>query len=496
MVSDRQVRLLMKELRRGEPLCRGAARAGMDEKTARKYRDLGRLPSESRPERDWRTRRDPFEEVWEEVTRELRDAHGLQSKTLFAELQRRYPGRFPDGQLRTLQRKVRQWRALEGPGKEVFFAQEHRPGELAASDFTEMGSLGVTIAGQPFDHLFYHFVLTYSNWETGRICFSESMESLSAGLQDALVELQGVPQRHRSDRLSAAVNNGCVPEEFTRRYEALLAHYRMAGEKTQAGRGNENGDVEQGHRRFKDAVDQELMLRKSRDFASREEYEHFLRALLERRNAGRRERFEEERAKLQPLPATRLDDAKRLRVTVGGGSTIRVQHNTYSVHSRLIGEEVEARVFAERIDVWYAQRKVETLPRLVGRYRHRIEYRHVIDSLVRKPGAFESYRYRDDLFPSSHFRLAYDLLRAKHAPTAAREYLRILKLAADEGEARVEAVLRRMMADDEPLTWEHLEHRVKAAGRPEMPTDVKVAPVDLAVYDDLCPVAAGEVGHE
>lgn len=496
MVSDRQVRLLMKQLRQGELLNRAAARAGMDEKTARKYRDTGRLPSEGRPERDWRTRQDPFEEVWEEVTRELNEASGLQGKTLLAELQRRYPGRFADGQLRTLQRKVRQWRALQGPGKEVFFAQEHRPGELGASDFTEMTSLGVTIGGLPFDHMFYHFVLTYSNWETGRICFSKSMESLSAGLQDALFELQGVPRRHRSDRMSAAVDNGCVPGEFTRRYEALLAHYRLAGEATQAGRGNENGDVEQRHHRFKQAVDQELMLRKSRDFGSREEYERFLRAILERLNAGRRVRFEEERAKLQPLPAARLDDAKRIRVKVGGGSTIRVLHNTYSVHSRLIGEEVEARVFAERIEVWYAQRKVETLPRLVGRYRNRIEYRHVIDSLVRKPGAFESYRYRDDLFPSSHFRLVFDLLRAAHAPTAVRAYLRILKLAANEGETRVEAVLRRMMADDEPLTWEQVEHRVKAAGQPEIPTDVKVAPVDLSAYDELCPVAAGEVRHE
>lgn len=496
MVSDRQVRLLMKRLRQGEPLSRSATRAGMDEKTARKYRDSGLLPSEQVRERDWRTRKDPFEDVWVDVQRELEETDGLRAKTLFDLLQRQQPGRFGDGQLRTFQRRVRQWRALDGPGKEVFFAQEHHPGELGESDFTEMGSLNVTIAGQPFPHLLYHFVLTYSNWETGTICFSESMESLSTGLQNALFELRGVPQRHRSDRMSAAVNNGCVPEEFTRRYQALLDHFDLKGEKTRAGKGNENGDVEQLHHRFKDAVDQELLLRKSRDFATRAEYEGFLRALFERLNAGRRTRFEEERAKLQPLPERRLEDCKRIRVVVASGSTIRVQHNTYSVHSRLIGEEVEARVFAEHLEVWYAQRRVETLPRLLGRYRHRIDYRHVIDSLVRKPGAFENYRYREDLFPSSHFRLAYDQMRERHAPTAAREYLRILKLAADEGEARVEGVLRRMLAQDEPLAWEPLEHRVKADQQAEPPTEVKIAAVDLAAYDELCPAAAEEVAHE
>lgn len=486
----------MSRLRRGQPLYRAAAQAGMSEVTARKYVISGRLPSQRPPERPWKTRTDPFEEVWDGIRAELEQSPGLQAKTLFAVLQRDHPGRFADGQLRTLQRRIRVWRVLEGRGKEVMFAQVHYPGDLCESDFTVMNTLAVTIAGQPFDHLIYHFVLTYSNWETGTICFSESMESLSTGLQNALFELDGVPDKHRSDRMSAAVNNGCVPQEFTQRYEALLKHYDLNGQKTQAGKGNENGDVEQRNNRFKEAVEQELLLRKSRDFATREEYERFLRTLLDRLNAGRQKRFAEDKAKLKPLPGKRLDDSRRLWVKVSPGSTIRVLHNTYSVHSRLIGEEVEARALAERIEVWYAQRKVETLPRLVGRNRHRIEYRHVIGSLVRKPGAFENYRYREDLFPSSHFRLAYDLLRQQHAPTAARQYLRILKLAAEDGEARVEAVLRRMLAQDQPLTWEGLEHRVKADQQPAAPTEVTVAPVDLTAYDDLCPAAAEEVAHE
>ncbi|MCP4574668.1 MAG: IS21 family transposase, partial [Deltaproteobacteria bacterium] len=249
-----------------------AMKAGMDEKTARKYRDLGKLPSELKQEHTWRTRQDPFEEVWEEIKIILETIPGLEAKTIFEDLQRRRPGIFSDGQLRTLQRRVKVWRATQGPAKEVMFPQIHTPGELAQSDFTHMNKLGVTIGGQPFDHLIYHFVLTYSNWETGSVCFSESFESLSQGMQNALWELGGVPEKHRTDRLTTAVNKAENPEEFTRRYQDLLDHYGLKGCKTNKNSPNENGDVEQRHHRFKKAVEQALLLRGSRDFADREEY--------------------------------------------------------------------------------------------------------------------------------------------------------------------------------------------------------------------------------
>lgn len=196
----------MELLGKGKSLAASAAKADMDEKTARKYRELGKLPSEIEVDHTWRTREDPFAEVWEEVKEKLEINPGLEAKTLFEDLQRRYRGRFADGQLRTLQRLVKIWRGLEGPPKEVFFPQVHMPGELCQSDFTHMNALGVTIQGQPFDHLFYHFVLTYSNWETGTICFSESFESLSEGLQNALWELGGVPDRHRTDLFPKKIN--------------------------------------------------------------------------------------------------------------------------------------------------------------------------------------------------------------------------------------------------------------------------------------------------
>ena len=154
-------------VKKGVPLSTAALKAGMSEPTARKYLGMGRLPSQLRRPRDWRTRTELFEEVWPEVKELLERDAGLQAKTVFEELGRRYPGRFQTGQLRTLQRRFRRWRALRGgPQREVYFPQVHRPGEQAQSDFTALGSLVVVVAGVHFVHLLYHFVLTYSNWES------------------------------------------------------------------------------------------------------------------------------------------------------------------------------------------------------------------------------------------------------------------------------------------------------------------------------------------
>ena len=314
MVTDCQVRKLMKLLNEEQTLSLASAKSGMDEKTARKYRGLGKLPSEVSKEHNWRTREDPFAKIWEEVRSKLDVNSGLQAKTLFKDLQRRHPGKYQDGQLRTLQRRVKQWRALEGPPKEVFFEQRHEPGELCQSDFTNMNKLGVRIQGQPFDHLLYHFVLTYSNWEWGTVCFSESFESLSVGFQSSVWKLGGVPNAHRTDRLSAAVHQEINPEVFTQRYQSLLAHYGVEGRRIQAAKPNENGDVEQRHYRLKEAVDQTLMLRGSRDFESREDYKKFLERLFDELNSGRRERVQEELKRLRRLPERRLESYSEFRL--------------------------------------------------------------------------------------------------------------------------------------------------------------------------------------
>lgn len=489
MVTDRQVRMLMKLVKKERTFSVAAAKSGMDEKTARKYVRLGKLPGEVRLRHRWRTRGDPFADVWDEVASYLETNHGLEAKTLFEWLQRRYPGRFPDGQLRTLQRRVRVWRAIDGPPREVFFPQKHKPGGLCESDFTSMNDLGVTIGRRLFRHLIYHLVLTYSNWETGTICFSESFESLSEGLQNGLWELGGVPKVHQTDRLSSAVHKTTSPDEFTARYQALLRHYGLQGRKTQASSPNENGDVEQRHHRFKRALDQSLMLRGSRDFASREEYAAFLKKLFDGLNAGRQERLAEELKVLRRLPLGRLDACKRLRVRVGKSSTIRVNHNVYSVNSRLVGEHVEIRLYAEYLEVWYGQHRVEKIGRLRGEGRHRINYRHIIDWLVRKPGAFENYRYRHDLFPTHRYRMAYDVLRrCRSLDQANKEYLRILHLAARENEAEVEKALEHLIDTERPITVEAVKFLVGSSQRLTSPRDIVIADVDTADYDVLLEV--------
>jgi hypothetical protein len=485
MTKDGQVIRLRQLLGEGQPLYLAALKVGMDTKTAQKYRQAQRLPSESFTPRTWRTREDPFQDVWPELRQRLEQNPDLQAITLFGDLQRRFPGRFADGQLRTLQRKIKAWRATEGPPKEVFFDQVHTPGHLCASDFTHMNDLAVTIAGEPFDHMVYHFVLTYSNWETCTVCFSESFESLANGLQNALGELGGVPQAHRTDRLSAAVHEHCDKDLFTQRYRALLAHYGLTAQAIAARQAHQNGDVEQSHNRFKTAVDQALMLRGSRDFSDRAEYERFLGAVSSQRNRGRTARLAEERPNLRPLPAGRMDAWHRQRVRVTQGSTIRIRTNTYAVPSRLIGEHVDVHVMAEYLEVWYGGVLVERLPRLRGRNKSAINYRYVIDWLVRKPGAFAAYRHRDAMFPTSRFRRAYEALIEQDAARAARDYVRILELAAKESEAGVDDVLGRLLEWNVPITptvvEEHLRHDL---GLPRA-MEVVVAQVDLSMYDLL-----------
>lgn len=487
MVTDAQIRRLKRLSKTEDTQELAAAKAGLDVKTARKYLKMGKLPSESKPERRWRTRRDPFERVWEEIQQQVAGNPGLEAKTIFEALQRKYPGEFPDGQLRTLQRHIKRWRATEGPGREVFFAQQHVPGRLGQSDFTHMTELGITIGGQSFPHLLYHFVLAYSNWEDATVCYSESFESLSEGLQNALWELGGTPVEHRTDRLSTAVNNMTDAKEFTARYEALLRHYRMDGRKIQAGKANENGDVEQRHYRLKRAVEQALLLRGSRDFPSVAEYKQFLRVLLAQLNAGRRERVKTEMQYLKALPDVRLESNKRVKVRVDSGSVIYVDRNVYSVHSRLIGEQVEARLTAETVEVWYAGQKVEQLPRLRGRGKHRVDYRHIIDWLVRKPGAFSNYRYREELFPTSRFRMSWDALRDLDPLHANKRYLEILQLAAQEGEALVDAALRHALEEGEigvgKLNVTAIRRLLPETASPV--TDVAVVEVALASFDEL-----------
>jgi hypothetical protein len=479
---------LMKE---GFTLSAAALKAGMSEPTARKYRRAGKLPKQLRKAHDWRTRRDPFGDVWVEVKELLEKDGGLQGKTIFEEIRKRHPGRFGDGQLRTLQRHIRLWRALHGPEQEVFFSQVYKPGEQAQSDFTEMNSLAITIMGQPFLHLIYHFVLPYSNWESVEIAYSESFEALSEGVQGALWELGAVPFKHRTDCLSAATHElrHSHGRGFTARYRELLGHYGMEPSKIGVGKGNENGDVEQSHFRFRSAADQRLRLRGGRDFNSVEEYRRFLKLLAIERNAERQLRLKEELAAMRGLPLRRLDAFRGQWVTVTRWSTVRVAHNVYSVPSRLIGYRLRARIHAGSIELEYGGQIIERMERLRGENHCRIDYRHIIHSLVRKPGAFERYRYREALFPTVVFRQAYDRLVQSSEKWADLEYVRILHLAATTLQSQVEQALEKLLAQGKLPEYEAVKSLAGVAAVIACPA-LSLPEPDLGCYDALLGAAS------
>jgi hypothetical protein len=361
----------------------------MSVRTARSW-EHGPLPSETRQSRSWRTRRDPFVEVWASEVEPLlvRDREGvLEATFLFEELARRHPGRFTPGQVRTLQRRVREWRACQGPPREVFFPQVHPLGREAQLDFTHASELGVTIAGEPLDHLLFELVLCASGWRFAQVAFGETFEALVEGLQNALWTLGGVPEVARTDNLSAATHElrqsgGRV---LTERFAAVLAHYGLRSTRIHPGASHENGVVEQAHERLKSMLAQALVVRGSRDFETLAAYQAFIDGVVARLNERRAERIGEERPHLRPLPPARLPSYTVTRAVVRRWSTIRVANRTYSVPSRLVGHEVEARRHADVVEIFFAGRCLETMPRLRGEQDHRIDYRHVIWSLVRSP---------------------------------------------------------------------------------------------------------------
>lgn len=485
MKKDGEVRLYMRERHKGTTQEVAAARAGMSSRTARRYEKVGKLPSQIKQPRTWRTRENPFEEDWPWVVEQLERDPALQVSTLFALLCAQTPGKYRPTQVRTLQRQVAAWRATQGPEKEVYFEQVHTPGERAQSDFTHMEEFHVTIAGEAFPHLLYHCVLTYSNVEAVSVCFAETFEALAEGIERALWQFGGVPQQHRTDHLTAAVKPLSKPEqeEWTQRYDALMRHYAMTPTTNNVGVAHENGDVEQSHFRFQQAVDQALRVRGSRDFADRAAYERFLQDLVRLRNQTRADRFREDQQALRPLPAQPLAPCRELQVSVSRFSTIQVLGNTYSVPSRLIGTTLLVRVRAEHLEGYVGAKQVLTLPRLHGRAQHAINYRHVIWSLVRKPGAFAAYRYHDDLFPTLAFRRAYDALARSTTERADREYVRVLHLAATLSEIEVETALVLLEEAGTLPTADAVRELVHPVAVPQ----VVLAPIDFQPYDQLLP---------
>jgi len=360
------------------------------------------------------------------------------------------------------------------------------------TDGTWLTELGVTIQGQPFKPVLIHSVLPYSNWEWGRIAQSESLAALHLGLRSTVVKLGHVPEFHQTDNSSAATywpgakaqTQTGQRREYTDGYLQLLAHYGLKPRTTHIRAPQENGDVESSHGGLKRAIEQYLLLRGSRDFDGIELYEGFLCDVMERRNRPRQARLTEELAVMKPLSATALATSSQVRIPVTRGSLIRVQKNSYSVPTSLIGHRVTVRIHEWHLEVYYKSHLVETLPRLVGENQHHVNYRHVIDSLLRKPGGFRDYRYRDDLFPSLVFRRAWEQLNQWQSPRKADlAYLRILRLAARTMESEVAVALELLLTTPGP--WDETDVERLLQPEPIPVPQLVSGEVHLQQYDQL-----------
>ena len=461
----------------------------MSTRSARNWQ-RGPAPSEKKKSRPrWRTRPDPFAGVWaEDVEPLLRsDIEGaLSASTVLEWLDERHPGRFSRSHLRTLQRRMRDWRALHGPDREVYFEQEHPPGREAQMDFTHCGGLGITIGGEPFSHLMFQFVLSHSGWRYAEVAYGETFTALVSGLQGALWELGGVPEVVRTDNLSAATHElkGSKGRAFNERYQAVLDHYGLKATRTNPRSSHENGVAEQGHRRLKDAIAQALVLRGSSDFESVEQYTRFVRQIVDKRNRLVRDKLAREYPHLRALPPAPVPEYVSYRARVRKWSTIRVDNRTYSVPSRLIGVEVDVRLYTDRIEVYYKGHLVESMERIRGGREARIDYRHIIGSLVRKPGAFARYRFREQMFPTPTFRMAYDAMCGWKGERADVDYVRILHLAATTMECEVERALKRLLQSRVRFDYATVK-RLSVPASPQVPVVELAGAVDLGVYDKL-----------
>lgn len=496
-ITQKQMRKLMSEYQKTGTASQAALRADMDRKTA------GKLLREEKPweagqtPRTWRTRVDPFDANWTEVGTHLKDAPELQAKSLFEWLQEKHPGIYSEGQLRSFQRRVRQWRALNVSNKEVYFPQVHHPGRRMQTDFTCLNKLEITICGKAFDHWACHTVLTYSNWEWAILCHSENYAALRHGVQTAFWKLGHVPAEHWTDHTPVVAHWVGTPApgrwEYNQDYTQLMEHYGSRPHMIQVASPNEAGDVEAGNGAFKNRLRQHLLLRGSRDFAGREQYRHFFETVLDKANRARQVRLNEELGTMKILAVGLLPEYVVEEVRVSAWSLIQVQRTPYSVPSRLIGEKVRVHRYEDRLEIYYAGERQLTIPRSSGRGRPQVDYRHVIDWLVRKPGAFQNYRYQEAMFPTLAFRQVYDRLQELRGDrVAVREYLGILQAAARHGQKSVETALDALRVRGiAPRLAAILEYIPSPEAMPPAMNSLKV---DLAAYDGL--LEKSEVCHE
>ena len=489
-ITDHQFRLYMKHRKSGDTQAVAASKAGFSESTARRHEQAARLPSQKKHPRKYRTRKDPFDEVWlGDIVPLLERVPSIRATSVLEALQRLYPERFPDRMLRTLQRRITHWRATQGPQRELIFRQDHPPGRQGLSDFTDGGKLNVSIAGEAFPHLLYHFRLAYSGWEHAKaICGGESFTALAEGLQEALWQVGGAPLEHRTDSLSAAYKNRAKNNDTVKVYEDFCRHYGMRETRNNKGVAHENGSIEAAHGPLRRSLSEALVMRGSHDFADLAAYQAFIQDIVARKNARRRDLVKVELKALRPLPVHRTTDYSTASVTVTSSGVMSVRNTTYSVPSRLVGTRLKVHIYDDRLVCFLGATQVLACARVYAEPNKRgrcIDYRHLIHSLVRKPQAFRNFIFKEELFPQPPYRRAWAALNAGLDPRqACRVYVGLLHIAA-KGDCETDLAQEVQRILDAGQLPELKSLRSAFAPVVHERPEVSVPPPDLAAYDAL-----------
>ncbi len=494
-IKPRQVEKYMKARRQNHTQENAAIKAGISERSGRAI-EQGKRTNPFKKERNWRTRPDPLATVWEsELQPMLEQTPTLQAITLLEYLQTKYPDDYPDKVWRTLQRRLKTWRALHGPMRAVMFSQTHEIGRQGLSDFTLLKKVSITIAGKSFDHLLYHFRLAHSHWSSIKVIQGgESYAALAQGLQEALQKLGGVPKEHRTDSLSAAFKNlnREAQEDITARYDAFCRHYGMIATRNNRGEGHENGSVESPHGHIKRRIEQALLLRGSYDFKSIKDYQTFIDEVVDMSNRRNAKAINLEREALLPLPKTSAADYSELRVVVSSSSTIDVRRVTYTVPSRLQAEVLTVRLYDDRLVCYLGHQHVISLQRIHlpkgGKRGRQVDYTHVIHSLAKKPQAFRYSRLRDDLLPDANYRFIWSSIDSRMPGKDACKFMvGLLHMAAlyNCEKPLGEAVLLALN-EDKPLSLSSLQKQFCKNPHNQL-EDVQIIHPELENYNQLIP---------
>jgi hypothetical protein len=504
-ITSQQVEVFMKARKSGYTQSVSCAKAGISERSGRAI-EKGKRFKKKDNHSTWRTRKDPLSAVWEvELVPLLTKSPHLQPITLLEYLQEKHKDQegnslYGDDLLRTLQRRVKHWKSTEGSGREVMFRQQHEPGRLGLSDFTEFKGVIITINGEIFEHRFYHFRLAYSHWSFLKVIQGgESYTALAEGLQEALWLLGGAPTEHRTDSLSAAFKNieKDAVVDITSRYEAFCHYYRMKPTRNNPGESHENGSIESPHGHLKHRIKQALLLRGHNDFESVLVYEEFIREVTQQHNRRNAKTISIEQTALQKLPIYKTQDYTEITARVSSASTIDVRRTTYTVPSQLIGSSLRIRLYDNRLGCYLGNTLVITLKREYSSDKEKrgrkIDYRHVIHSLIKKPQAFRYSSMREDLLPNEDYRQIWRYVNETlDAKSACKFIVGALYLAETENcEVQLSTEILRDIGNKKLLAFSQYQMKFKTHN-PTLP-HIHVSQHNLQSYDLIA--SRQEVNH-